>query len=383
MWSNLRPNKVYDSPAVYRANIRCRFTEKALGTWPGDPDIYASYIASNAPDAKTMAEDIAIFGEEQVREKGITVFPSGIFYRSKDGQWYDPIYQIIPRKDGSLPSPKIISTIQKDLIAADARAEEQGKSELKHGPVVIGDCIDAYSGFYAINRLASENGQLIDGIWVENWPYMCGYQIRGGFKEKIALLNRADKGATTNGNVEEVPKDETEPEINPKTGKPKKTKKSAGDKKTHFAASQISAHKKVVDTNWFVKQKRIPFDLPDTFVDDNGITRNTWIEKTVPADKDSGTEEKVIHRLSTFTRSLRADTAQGPRTSIACSEIVPAGTEFWFTVILMQRKHKNALIEVMDSMERSGMLQWRSGGMGTLIWTPCDEKGNPIDEMPE
>lgn len=54
--------------------IRVIFEEPVLGTRPADPEIHAHYIASKAPDAKTMAEEIAAHGAEEVEERGKTIF---------------------------------------------------------------------------------------------------------------------------------------------------------------------------------------------------------------------------------------------------------------------------------------------------------------------
>lgn len=55
--------------------VRITFTEKVLGSQPADPEIYSSFIASNAPDAKTMKEEIEEFGKTEYEEKKMTVFP--------------------------------------------------------------------------------------------------------------------------------------------------------------------------------------------------------------------------------------------------------------------------------------------------------------------
>lgn len=60
-------------PRVMR--VRLTFTDDILGTASGDPDIHGSYIASNAPDAPSMKEEIAAVGEAEVKDKGKTVFP--------------------------------------------------------------------------------------------------------------------------------------------------------------------------------------------------------------------------------------------------------------------------------------------------------------------
>lgn len=60
--------------------VRLTFTEEVLGTASGNPDIHGEYIASKAPNPKSMTEEIEAIGEEAVKEKGMTVFP-----RNKEG----------------------------------------------------------------------------------------------------------------------------------------------------------------------------------------------------------------------------------------------------------------------------------------------------------
>lgn len=60
--------------------IRITFTEELLGTASADPKIHEEFIASNAPDAPSRAEEVEAIGVEEVVEKSKTVFP-----RDKDG----------------------------------------------------------------------------------------------------------------------------------------------------------------------------------------------------------------------------------------------------------------------------------------------------------
>ena len=72
-----------------KIKVRIRFTEEVLGTSPNNSDLYADYIASKAPDAKTMEEEIAEHGEQEVMEKGMTVFD-----RTEDGEPFLYAYQV-------------------------------------------------------------------------------------------------------------------------------------------------------------------------------------------------------------------------------------------------------------------------------------------------
>lgn len=55
--------------------IRVTFIEDLLGTLPGDPEIFSTYVAQRSPDATTVEEEIAAIGIEEYSEKAITVFP--------------------------------------------------------------------------------------------------------------------------------------------------------------------------------------------------------------------------------------------------------------------------------------------------------------------
>ena len=57
--------------------VRLTFTEEILGTASADPEIHATYIASNAPDAPSKKEEVEAIGVEEVIEKSMTVFPRG------------------------------------------------------------------------------------------------------------------------------------------------------------------------------------------------------------------------------------------------------------------------------------------------------------------
>jgi len=57
--------------------MKVRFTliEEMLGTSSADPDIHRTFIASKAPDAKSLEEEVEALGVDEVEEKAITVFP--------------------------------------------------------------------------------------------------------------------------------------------------------------------------------------------------------------------------------------------------------------------------------------------------------------------
>ena len=55
--------------------VRITTTEEMLGTASANPEIHREFIASNAPDAESLEEEVASVGVDEVFEKGMTVFP--------------------------------------------------------------------------------------------------------------------------------------------------------------------------------------------------------------------------------------------------------------------------------------------------------------------
>lgn len=55
--------------------VKITFLEPVLGTWPNNKNIAEEFIASKAPDASTIEDEIAALGVDAVTEKGKTVFP--------------------------------------------------------------------------------------------------------------------------------------------------------------------------------------------------------------------------------------------------------------------------------------------------------------------
>lgn len=60
---------------MYVRTYRLTTTTDILGMSANDPELFENFIASKAPDAKTMEEEIAEHGVDEIVDKGITVFP--------------------------------------------------------------------------------------------------------------------------------------------------------------------------------------------------------------------------------------------------------------------------------------------------------------------
>lgn len=55
--------------------IHLEFVEAVLGTASSDPEIHERYIASKAPDAKSLKEEVAALGADAVEDRSMTRFP--------------------------------------------------------------------------------------------------------------------------------------------------------------------------------------------------------------------------------------------------------------------------------------------------------------------
>ena len=92
---------------------------------------------------------------------------------------------------------------------------------------------------------------------------------------------------------------------------------------------------------------------------------------------------RKIHILKDGERSLRADTMQGPRTTVTASEQIDAPWQMEFTVRLIKNKESKssaaltweAVEEALDYGQLCGMGQWRTGGHGRFTWERVDKDG--------
>lgn len=102
------------------------------------------------------------------------------------------------------------------------------------------------------------------------------------------------------------------------------------------ASKKIKAYKKKIDLLVFVNERKIPLIF------------------------DGEIELK--------SRSLRAQTMQGERITIATSEMVPEGTTCQFTVRVLDDDMMDAVREWLDYGQYNGIGCWRNSGMGKFEW---------------
>ena len=199
-------------------NVKIRLIQESLGTNPGDKEIYESFVASKAPDAATMEEEIANDGADAVAETGMTVF------------------------------------------------------------------------------LKDEAGH----------PYIYNYMIRGFLKSAAGFC------------------------------------KMATGSKTYKA--KLPAHKKKVDGLIFLpnSQRQLFWENPDGSLVD-------------------------LNEIGDCQRPLRADTAQGPRVSLANSETVPAGSVLQFRMYVLDDALEDLVVEWLHYGCLNGLGQWRNSGKGSFV----------------
>lgn len=77
--------------------------------------------------------------------------------------------------------------------------------------------------------------------------------------------------------------------------------------------------------------------------------------------------------LGECSRSLRAETLQGDRIALACSETVPAGTVLEFEIIVLNKKLTQYVKECLDYGALRGLGQWRNSGKGIYSYEITEE----------
>lgn len=85
--------------------------------------------------------------------------------------------------------------------------------------------------------------------------------------------------------------------------------------------------------------------------------------------------ENFIENITEITecqRPLRCSTMQGERVSLAISEQINAGATCDFTILLLNPKDKDLVIEWLDYGRFNGFLQWRNSGKGSFEFEILD-----------
>lgn len=122
--------------------IRIEFTEEALGMTPSNSEVLADWIASKAPDAKSMKEEIESVGTVGMEERMMTVFP-----KTEEGEPFFWDYQI--------------KGFFKDACGHMRKANGSACSKLKAYKKEIGGLIFPYPRQIIINKGVDEKTLII------------------------------------------------------------------------------------------------------------------------------------------------------------------------------------------------------------------------------
>lgn len=137
-----------------KLQVKVEYTEELLGTASANPEIHREFIASKAPDAISIEDEIAALGAEEVEQKQTTIFPKlddgtpflydyqwkGFFkdscgmlrratgFKSKNLKAYkkeiDGLVHVVPRKIPlKLPEGAAIGSCQRPLRASTAQGD--------------------------------------------------------------------------------------------------------------------------------------------------------------------------------------------------------------------------------------------------------------------
>lgn len=139
--------------------VKFTLTEEMLGTASANPDVHREYIASKAPDARSMEEEVAAVGVDGVAEKQMTVF------HRHDGKPCMVDYQL--------------KGYFKDACAALARVPGTKSSKLKAYKKTIDGCIFVFPRMIPL--------EMPNGAQVGNCQRPLRAQTAQG--ERVALAN--------------------------------------------------------------------------------------------------------------------------------------------------------------------------------------------------
>lgn len=153
----------------------------------------------------------------------------------------------------------------------------------------------------------AEKGMTVFPRTEDGIPFLYDYQVKGFFKDSCGVLSRL-------------------------TGKDENGKK----KKAVNESSKIKAYKKEIDGLIFPQPRRIVFEN--------------------------------YGEIRKCERPLRAQTMQGERVSLACSEEIPAGATITFDIVMLSDDHEAAVREWLDYGCLRGIGQWRNSGKGRFTW---------------
>ena len=147
-------------------------------------------------------------------------------------------------------------------------------------------------------------------------------------------------------------------------------------------SEKVSGHKTKITGNIVISPTFINLQLPAEYV-------KTMTDEEFRKDGFGGAAVVQIptegsrftkHLFQTLDRPLQADTAKGKITSIASSEMAPAGTAIEYDMKIEMKDLSNSIIDIIKRGIDHGTGQWRgSGEYGAFVAEIWDKDGNYVD----
>ena len=139
-WSDANITRQNPDVIKHFMYVECELLDEALGMMPNREDLMDKFLASQAPDAPTRAEEIEAAGAEAVSEDQMTIWPKSLF------QW---------KTEDGIPRCLFDKTFSGNMTPEDLQALDEGE------------------------------------VASIQFPFVYDYQIRGMFKDSCGLLSRA------------------------------------------------------------------------------------------------------------------------------------------------------------------------------------------------
>lgn len=224
----------------------------------------------------------------------------------------------VPHADGSDVTPTSLALMEREEVGSIKEMEDKG-----------------WTGFHADN----------DG------PFLYNYSVKGFMCEAARTMKEAEAEGVGADPDEETEAEETEAEAeeteDKKPAKKKPAKKKPGKKASGVLKQLQDKTKRYV----FVFPRRIRLPAPE------------WDEET------------GRYKFQVNERPLRAMTAMGPRVTVTRSDIIPAGTQLTFFLVLLHGSGltRGILTDCLEYGMFMGLGQWRSGGWGAFAVDSFEE----------
>ena len=146
--------------------VTLTFTDEVLGMMPANKELHETYIASKAPDASTITDEVEAVGVEEVVEKTMTVFP-----KLEDGTPFIWDYQIRGMLKDAMGMLRKVADYESSKIKAFKKAVANGATPVLEPELEPWGQRTCY--------IADPEGNLIEiGSWnkpyeVEGIPNLC------------------------------------------------------------------------------------------------------------------------------------------------------------------------------------------------------------------